>query len=45
MIVFIIVQKLKNGGAERTASNLSIELSRLYDVKLILFDSTGITYP
>ena len=40
----IIIQKLKNGGAERAAANLSIDLSEKYNVYLIVFDSTDITY-
>lgn len=43
--VAIIITKLNGGGAERCASNLSIELSKIYNVKLIVFDSTNITYP
>lgn len=41
----IIITKLNGGGAERCASNLSIELSKKYNVKLIVFDSTNMTYP
>ncbi len=41
----IIITKLNGGGAERCASNLSIELSKKYNVFLIVFDGTNITYP
>lgn len=43
--VAIIITKLNGGGAERCASNLSIELSKKYNVKLIVFDANNITYP
>ena len=43
--VAIIITKLNGGGAERCASNLSIELSKKYNVKLIVFDGTNMTYP
>lgn len=43
--IAIIITKLNGGGAERCASNLSIELSKKYNVKLIVFDSTNMTYP
>lgn len=43
--IAIIITKLNGGGAERCASNLSIELSKKYDVKLIVFDATNMTYP
>lgn len=43
--IAIIVSRLNGGGAERTASNLSIMLSENYDVHLILFDGTNIKYP
>ena len=43
--VAIIITKLNGGGAERCASNLSIELSKKYNVKLIVFNSSNITYP
>lgn len=43
--IAIIITKLNGGGAERCASNLSIELSKEYNVKLIVFDSTNLTYP
>ena len=41
----IIITKLNGGGAERCASNLSIELSKRYNVKLLVFDSSNIMYP
>ena len=43
--VAIIIQKLNGGGAERTASNLSISLKEHYNVHLIVFDGRDITYP
>lgn len=43
--VAIIITKLNGGGAERCASNLSIELSKKYNVFLIVFDASDITYP
>lgn len=41
----IIVPKLNGGGAERCASNLSLELSKKYNVYVIVFDGRNITYP
>ena len=43
--VAIIVQKLYGGGAERTASNLSIILNGKYNIHLIVFDGSNIKYP
>lgn len=43
--IAIIVQKLNGGGAERTASNLSVFLSDDYNVHLIVFDGREIKYP
>lgn len=43
--VAIIIQKLRGGGAERTASNLSLLLADKYNVHLIVFDGTDIKYP
>lgn len=43
--IAIIITKLNGGGAERCASNLSIELSKKYNVVLIVFDGKNITYP
>lgn len=43
--IAIIITKLNGGGAERTASNLSIELSKRYNVYLIVFDGANISYP
>ena len=43
--IAIIITKLYGGGAERVASNLSIELSKTYNVKLIVFDDKNIIYP
>ncbi|HYE10138.1 MAG TPA: glycosyltransferase [Patescibacteria group bacterium] len=42
--IAIISQKLSGGGAERVASNLSLELSKYYDVVLILFDGKNRAY-
>jgi glycosyltransferase involved in cell wall biosynthesis len=41
----IIINKLNDGGAERVASNLSIELFEFYNVKLIVFDGRDQAYP
>lgn len=43
--IAIIISKLNGGGAERCASNISVELSKKYTVFLILFDGNNITYP
>lgn len=43
--IAIIITKLNGGGAERCASNLSIELSKIYNVYLIVFDARDIAYP
>lgn len=43
--IALIIPLLTGGGAERTVSNLSLELSREYDVHVIVFDGRGITYP
>ena len=43
--VAIIIQKMNGGGAERTASNLSLILSKHYNVHLIVFDGREIAYP
>ena len=43
--IAIIITKLNGGGAERCASNLSVELSKIYNVYLIVFDASDITYP
>lgn len=43
--IAIIITKLNGGGAERCASNLSLELSKSYNVHLIAFDATNLTYP
>lgn len=40
----IIIQKLNGGGAERAASNLSIDLAENYEVFLIVFNAKNITY-
>jgi glycosyltransferase involved in cell wall biosynthesis len=43
--IAIIITKLYGGGAERAAANLSMELSELYNVKLIVFDGENQVYP
>jgi len=43
--LLIIIHKLNGGGAERCASNLSIELSKKYNVHIACFDCRNITYP
>lgn len=43
--IAIIIQKLNGGGAERTASNLSLFFCEKYDVHLIVFDGREIKYP
>ena len=42
--IAIIIQKLNGGGAERTASNLSLFFKDCCDVHLIVFDGREITY-
>jgi glycosyltransferase involved in cell wall biosynthesis len=42
--ISIIIQKLSGGGAERVAANMSCELSKHYNVKLIVFDASDVTY-
>lgn len=41
----IIIPTLNGGGAERTASNLSIFFDKIYNVHLIVFDARNIRYP
>ena len=43
--IAILVQNLHNGGAERMAANLSIELAKYYEVYLIVFDAGDAIYP
>lgn len=43
--VAFIIQHLTNGGAERTISNLSMELEDTCDVSIIIFDGENVTYP
>ncbi|MBR3306159.1 MAG: glycosyltransferase [Lachnospiraceae bacterium] len=43
--VAVLVQNLHNGGAERMAANLSLELSKHYRVYMIVFDGEGAIYP
>ncbi len=40
----VIIQMLSGGGAERTAANMSIDLSSIYEVHLIVFDGSQSTY-
>ena len=42
--IAIIVQKLTGGGAERTAANLSVNLSKYYNVFLYVFNTSSVTY-
>lgn len=42
--IAIIIQMLSGGGAERTAANMSIDLSKDYEVHLIVFDGSQTTY-
>ncbi len=43
--IAFIMQCLTGGGAERTVANLSLELSKSYDVYILLFDGKRVTYP
>lgn len=43
--IAIIIQKLNGGGAERAVANLSKDLSKRYNVNLIVFDGKNISYP
>ncbi len=43
--IAILVQNLHNGGAERMAANLSIELAKYYRVYLFVFDASNAIYP
>lgn len=43
--VAFIIQHLTNGGAERTISNLSLELSKSNEITLLVFDGKNVTYP
>lgn len=43
--IAIIIRSLNSGGAERTASNLSVFLSGFYNVHMIVFDGSDIKYP
>ncbi len=43
--VAILVQNLHNGGAERMAANMALELSAFYRVYLIVFDGKDAIYP
>lgn len=42
--VAILITKLTGGGAERAAANLSVELSKLNNVKIIVFDGENQSY-
>ncbi|ADI74118.1 glycosyl transferase group 1 [Methanohalobium evestigatum Z-7303] len=44
-VVALFVNTLKNGGAERVTSNLSLNLSNDYNKKLILYNKDQIDYP
>ncbi len=43
--IAIIITKLNGGGAERCASNLSVELAKIYNVYIVVFDAMDIAYP
>lgn len=43
--IAILIRALDHGGAERCASNLSFDLSRYYNVHLIVFDGREMMYP
>lgn len=43
--VAVLVQNLHNGGAERMAANLSLELAKYYKVYMIVFDGRDAIYP
>ncbi len=43
--IAFILQDLTGGGAERTVSNLSFELSKYYDFYIIVFNGKNISYP
>lgn len=43
--IAILVQNLHNGGAERMAANMALELSAYYSVWLIVFDGRDAIYP
>lgn len=43
--IAVIVQTLCNGGAERMAANMTIELQENYNVYLFVFDTTNAIYP
>ncbi len=43
--IAFIIQKLKNGGAERTISNLSLLLKDQYEIYIIVYDGSDMTYP
>ncbi|HAP8953297.1 glycosyltransferase [Enterococcus faecium] len=45
MKIGIIIQKLNFGGAERCASNLSIDFEEKFDTHLIVFDGENQMYP
>ena len=42
--IAIITQTLDTGGAERMAANMSVELSKYYNVYLFVFDSNQVEY-
>ena len=43
--IAVLVQNLRNGGAERMAANLSLALEADYKVTMIVFDAAGAIYP
>jgi glycosyltransferase involved in cell wall biosynthesis len=42
--IALLITKLSGGGAEKTACNLSIELAKKYNVYVIVYDTSNITY-
>lgn len=45
MKIAILIQKLNFGGAERCASNMSIDLEKQFETHLIVFDGANQMYP
>ncbi len=42
--IAIIIPKLTGGGAEKVAANLSLNLSKIYEKYLIIYDKSKVTY-
>jgi len=45
MKIAFLIHHMKNGGAERAVSNLSLAMQDEHDVSIIVFDSTDVGYP